>query len=99
VFLAPNTAQAIAVILHELATNSAKYGALSVSKGHVEVKWSLAGNDQLILTWAEKGVPAVNKPLHKGFGTRMMEQIVRHHRQGVLDWGAEGLACEVILPV
>ena len=101
VLLAPKTAQAIAVILHELATNAGKYGALSVAKGRVEVKWSLAANDQLMLTWTEKGGPAVQKPLHKGFGTRMMEQMIRDQHQGTLrlEWGVEGLACEIILPV
>jgi PAS domain S-box-containing protein len=101
VLLAPNKAQAIAVILHELATNAAKYGALSVAKGRVEVQWSLPANDQLIFTWIEKGGPAVQKPLHKGFGTRMMEQMIRDQQRGDfrLHWGAEGLACEIILPV
>jgi PAS domain S-box-containing protein len=101
VLLAPNTAQAIAVILHELATNAAKYGALSEAKGRVEVKWSLAANDQLTLTWTEKGGPAVRKPLYKGFGTSVMERMIRDQHQGTLrlDWGAEGLACEIILPV
>jgi two-component sensor histidine kinase len=101
VLLAPNTAQAIAVILHELATNAAKYGALSMAKGRVEVKWSLPENDQLILTWTEKGGPAVQQPSHEGFGTRMMKQMIKDQQQGDfrLDWGAEGLACEIILPV
>jgi two-component sensor histidine kinase len=101
VLLAPNTAQAIAVILHELATNAAKYGALSVAKGRVEVRWSIAANNQLIFNWTEKGGPAVQKPLHKGFGTRMMEQMIRDQHQGDfrLHWDAEGLTCEIILPV
>jgi PAS domain S-box-containing protein len=101
VLLARNTAQAVAMMLHELATNAAKYGALSMAKGRVAVKWSLAANDQLSLTWTERGGPAVQKPCHKGFGTRMMEQMVRDQHQGDLrlDWGAEGLTCEIILPV
>jgi two-component sensor histidine kinase len=61
--LEPNTAQTIAMTLHELATNAAKYGALSAVKGRVEVKWSLAANDQLVLTWTEEGGPATKKPL------------------------------------
>jgi two-component sensor histidine kinase len=61
----------------------------------------LAANDQLILTWTEKGGPAVKKPLHEGFGTRMMEKMIRDQHQGGFrrHWGAEGLACEIILPV
>jgi PAS domain S-box-containing protein len=99
--LAPNTAQTIAIILHELATNAAKYGALSVPKGGVEIKWSLAANDQLIFAWTEKGGPAVKKPTRQGFGTRAMESVIRHQHKGDLrlDWRSEGLACEVILPM
>jgi two-component sensor histidine kinase len=72
-----------------------------MAKGRVEVKWSLPENDQLILTWTEKGGPAVQQPLHEGFGTRMMKQMIKDQQQGDfrLDWGAEGLACEIILPV
>jgi PAS domain S-box-containing protein len=99
VLLAANTAQVIAVALHELATNAAKYGALSVAKGHVVVKWSLAANDQLILTWTERGGPAVKKPTRQGFGTRVMERMIRDLNKGGLrfDWSVEGLTCEIIL--
>jgi PAS domain S-box-containing protein len=99
-FLEPNTAQTIAVILHELATNAAKYGALSRAKGRVEVKWSLAKNDQLILAWTEKKGPVVKKPTRQGFGTQVMERMVRDQHKGELrlDWRAEGLACEIVLP-
>jgi len=99
--LEPNIAQTIAIALHELATNAAKYGALSVVKGRVEVKWSLAANDRVILTWTEKGGPAVKKPTRQGFGTRVMEGMIREQHKGDLrlDWRAKGLACEIILPV
>jgi two-component sensor histidine kinase len=99
--LEPNTAQTIAVVLHELATNAAKYGALSVVKGCVEVKWSLAPNDQLVLNWTEKRGPVVKGPARQGFGTRVMERMIRDQHRGELrlDWRAEGLACEIILPL
>ena len=99
-FLEPNTAQTIAAILHELATNAAKYGALSVAKGRVEVKWSVAAN-QLVLTWTESGGPMVEKPTRQGFGTRVMERMIKDQHKGDLrlDWRAEGLACEIILPM
>jgi PAS domain S-box-containing protein len=99
--LEPNTAQTVAMALHELATNAAKYGALSVVKGRVEVKWSLAANDRLILTWTEKGGPVVKKPTRQGFGTRVMERMIRDQQKGDLrlDWNAKGLACKIILPV
>jgi PAS domain S-box-containing protein len=99
--LEPNTAQTVAMVLHELATNAAKYGALSVVKGRVEVKWSLAAHDRLILTWTEKGGPVVKKPTRQGFGTRVMERMISVQQKGNLrlDWRGEGLACEIILPV
>ena len=99
--LEPNTAQTIAMTLHELATNAAKYGALSVVEGRIEVKWSLAADDRFILTWIEKGGPTVKKPTRQGFGTRVMERMIRDQLKGKLslDWRAEGLACEIILPV
>ena len=99
--LEPNIAQTIAIALHELATNAAKYGALSVVKGRVEVKWSLAANDRVILSWTEKRGPAVKKPTRQGFGTRVMEKMIREQHKGdlCLDWRAKGLACEIILPV
>ncbi len=55
VLLEPNTAQAIAVTLHELATNAAKYGALSVPDGHVHVEWSRGEDEPLVLRWTETG--------------------------------------------
>jgi two-component sensor histidine kinase len=99
--LEPNIAQTIALILHELATNAAKYGALSVAKGRVEVKWSVVASDQLILTWTEQGGPAVKKPRRQGFGTRVMERTIRDQHKGDLrlDWSAEGLVCAIILPM
>ena len=100
VLLEPNAAQAIAVILHELATNAAKYGALSVPNGHVRIEWSHEQNGQLVLRWTEKGGPPVEPPTHRGFGARVMENMVRGQFKGELkfDWHPEGLACEIVLP-
>jgi PAS domain S-box-containing protein len=98
--LEPNTAQTVAMTLHELATNAAKYGALSVVNGRVEVKWSLAANNQLILTWTEEGGPTAEKPTRQGLGIRVMEGMIHQHKGDLrLDWRAEGLTCEIILPV
>jgi two-component sensor histidine kinase len=99
-FLEPDTAQTIALILHELATNAAKYGALSVAEGCVEVKWSVAAN-QLVLAWTENGGPMVEKPTRQSFGTPVLERMIRDQHKGDLrlDWRAEGLACEIILPM
>src|SRR5512133_2182187 len=72
----PNAAQAIAVTLHELATNAAKYGALSVPDGYVEVNWSRATDGRVVLRWTEVNGPAANPPRYQGFGTRVMESMV-----------------------
>src|SRR5262249_10353102 len=99
VLLAPNTAQAIAVTLHELATNAAKYGSLSVPKGQVELTWSRAADGPLILRWTENGGPPAKKPTREGFGTSVIERMIREQLKGemYLDWRAEGLACEIVL--
>jgi two-component sensor histidine kinase len=98
VLLVPNTAQAIAVTLHELATNAAKYGSLSVPKGQVVVTWSRA-DGQLTLHWTETGGPPAKKPAREGFGTHVIERMIREQLKGKmnLDWRAEGLACEIVL--
>jgi PAS domain S-box-containing protein len=100
VMLKPDLAQAIAVALHELATNAAKYGALSEAKGQVRVEWSRATDGRLVLRWAEAGGPPVKPPTRKGFGTHMMEAMIRGHEGGdvQLDWHADGLSCEIVVP-
>jgi two-component sensor histidine kinase len=100
VMLKPDVAQAIAVALHELATNAAKYGALSEAKGQVRVEWSRAADGKLVLRWTEAGGPPVNPPTRRGFGTHMMETMIRGHEGGdvQLDWHADGLSCKIILP-
>lgn len=98
--LEPNTAQTIAVILHELATNAAKYGALSVSEGRVVVSWAHATNGRLILRWTETGGPAVAPPTREGFGTKVMERMTAQTNGELrLDWHPAGLACEIAVPV
>jgi two-component sensor histidine kinase len=100
VMLKPDAAQAMAVVLHELATNAAKYGALSLAEGRVRVEWSCAADRQLVLRWTEAGGPPVSPPTRKGFGTRMIETMIRGHKGGDarLNWHAGGLACEITLP-
>jgi two-component sensor histidine kinase len=93
-------AQAIAVALHELATNAAKYGALSVAEGQVRVEWSRATAGQLVLRWTEVGGPPVNPPTRRGFGFIVMENMIRDGMKGrvQLDWHGEGLECEIVVP-
>lgn len=96
----PNTAQIVAVVCHELATNAAKYGALSVDGGHVAVVWSSTKDGRLALGWTETGGPPVVVPALQGFGTRVIGGMVEQVQgETHFDWRPEGLACKVIIPV
>jgi two-component sensor histidine kinase len=95
--LATKTAQAIAATLHELATNAAKYGCLSVPEGSLCVRWASAADGKLTLHWSESGGPPTQKPTRRGFGTSVIKQMIRHEGEIHLDWRAEGLACEIVL--
>ena len=97
----PTVAQAIAMMLHELTTNAVKYGALSEIDGRVEIKWDRLASDRLLLTWTETGGPAVTRPTHRGFGTHVMETLIKLDLDGGLrfDWRAEGLVCEIVLRI
>jgi PAS domain S-box-containing protein len=98
VLLEPNAAQAIAVTLHELATNAAKYGALTAAKGRVELKWLHEADGPLILRWTEVGGPPVQIPTRKGFGSRVIEGVIGQLKgKACFDWRPEGLVCEISL--
>ena len=91
-------AQAIAMTLHELATNAAKYGALSVPNGRIDLKWSHEADGRLHLRWTETSGPAVQEPKRKGFGGRIIEQmVVQLKGETRFHWRPEGLVCEIIL--
>ena len=102
VFLKPAAAQAVGITLHELATNAAKHGALSVATGSVELTWSITAGEEgeVKLCWVEKGGPPVRSPDRRGFGTRVIERNIPHQLAGVvhLHWLSEGLRCEMTLP-
>jgi PAS domain S-box-containing protein len=98
VLLAPNVAQAIAVALHELATNAAKYGALSSAEGRVDLAWTHAADGRLDLRWSESGGPAVRAPTRQGFGGRIITQMIAQlDGKAHFDWRGEGLVCEIAL--
>ena len=98
VLLEPNTAQATAVVLHELATNAAKYGALSGTEGKIDLTWLHEADGRLIIRWTEMGGPAVQMPMHQGFGARVIERMIGQLKGKVhFDWRPEGLVCEITL--
>jgi len=98
VLLAPNAAQAIAIALHELATNAAKYGALSAEGGRIALTWSHAADGTLALCWTESGGPPVTPPARQGFGGRIIRQMTAQLAGTVrFDWRREGLVCEIAL--
>jgi len=100
VFLEPATAQIVALTLHELATNAAKYGALSSSAGRVTLTWRLAP-DRLSMRWIESGGPPVCPPLAEGYGTRVIAASVERQADGsvAFDWRAEGLHFAMSIPL
>ena len=100
--LAPNDALSLGLAIHELATNAAKYGALSVPAGRVAVTWQLITQDLARIEWAERGGPPVDQEARKrGFGTELIEKIVAHELRNPVDlrFEPEGVRCTIILPV
>lgn len=94
-FLASNLALTMALVLHELATNAAKYGALSNSDGAVSIDWS-AYNDRLALSWQESQGPVVSPPGHKGFGTRLFQRALKQFDGDMeVTFSPSGLVCKL----
>jgi PAS domain S-box-containing protein len=89
--------QNLSLALHELATNAAKYGALSNESGRIEICWTIAGDgtdNRLKFIWKERGGPRVVAPTRRGFGTSLLKAIFTDVR---IDYSLEGLTCEIDL--
>jgi CheY-like chemotaxis protein len=99
VSLQPAAAQSLALALHELVTNAAKYGALSSMSGRVHLTWEL-NPGQLVLKWTESGGPATQAPSSPGFGTRIITASIEGQLAGqtIFDWRPEGLQCILSVP-
>jgi two-component sensor histidine kinase len=105
--LAANTVVTLNLALHELATNAAKYGALSVPAGRVEVIWRLErkqrrdGPAVVEIVWRERDGPAVRPPERRGFGSQMLERGLAREAGGEvqLDFAPESVACRIRLPL
>jgi len=93
--VSPKHALALTLALHELATNAAKYGALSCTEGRVSVRWSVE-EGTLRLDWEESGGPPVAAPTRKGFGSRLLKGLVRDlEGETRLDYAVTGLRCGI----
>lgn len=100
VALPPRAVTTLGMALHELATNAAKYCALSQANGRVAIDWT-AGGGRLVLRWRESGGPPVEPPTRKSFGTQMIEDIVARELSGTvsLRFDRAGLAWDFSMPL
>lgn len=99
--LAPNDAMSLGLAIHELATNAAKYGALSNSEGRIHIGWRSLSPALAELHWREEGGPAVNEPEKRGFGRDLIEKIVAHELKSEVDlkFNPGGVECTLRVPV
>ncbi|WP_404480345.1 CHASE domain-containing protein [Novosphingobium sp. BL-52-GroH] len=99
--LAPNDAMSLGLAIHELATNAAKYGALSTIEGRVHVDWDLLSPDLAEIHWREEGGPPVGEPRKRGFGRDLIEKIVAHELKSEVDlrFSPGGVECRLKVPV
>ena len=110
--LSPGASQAMAMVVHELAINAARFGALSADGGHLAVTWQLASTGEkakegraadparLELMWAETGGPAVSVPERVGFGFTTIRGAIEHQLAGSIgfDWPPDGMTCRITIP-
>lgn len=95
ILLSPKLAVSLGLIIHELATNCAKYGALSVEGGLIQISWRRLG-DRLSIAWEEGNGPRVTPPTKHGFGTRLMKTALAAHDGAVsMDYMTTGLHCQI----
>jgi two-component sensor histidine kinase len=100
--LAPNASVTLTMALHELATNAAKYGALSAPNGRVSVTWTHAQSTGSVeIRWTESGGPAIEAPRRRGFGLRLIQDGLTSEFEGEvrLDFAPHGLDCHIRLPI
>lgn len=101
--LGPNAAVTLNMAFHELATNAAKYGALSAGDGLIRVEWNVDQGESppaIAIRWTESDGPAVQPPRRRGFGSRLLEQGLARELNGTvtLDYRPEGLVCQMRFP-
>jgi len=96
--------QAVARVLHELVTNAAKHGALSIPGGHVSVRWNRKANGagaKLTLVWQEHGGPPVRSEIQTSYGTNLIRNLIPHELGGRVDlaFSSEGVSCQIEIPI
>ena len=99
--LLSKAAMPFTMVMHELISNAAKYGALSTAAGSVDIGWSrVAGTGDLVLTWKELHGPMVTPPTRRGFGSVVIERSLRHELKGsgVLSFYIDGVGCVLTIP-
>ncbi len=103
VLLEPDTAVAFGMVIHELTTNAAKYGALSNAQGRVDISWTMSmkdGKRRLVFNWRESGGPPVKPAGRKGFGTRLITDGLALQLDATinLEFASEGVRCTIDVP-
>jgi PAS domain S-box-containing protein len=100
VVLGPNAVQPVSLLIHELATNAVKYGALSVEEGRVEIRLRVLPSQALELRWSEMGGPPVQEPARTGFGSILVREVSTRQLGGTLEirWAATGMQLTAVLP-
>ncbi len=100
VHLSPKSALALAMVLHELAANAEKHGALSTPAGSLSLSWYVAPQ-RLHIDWREQGGPPVATPRKRGFGTRLLERSIAEELRGAakIDYAAAGVHCTMEIPL
>lgn len=100
ILLSPKAVQPIGLLIHELATNAVKYGALSVNKGRVDIEWKLKDGDQLYINWRESNGPDVTPPKQKGFGSSLITTVTGLQLGGEveIEWHPKGILVSAYLP-
>lgn len=103
-WLLPGPTLSVSMALHELATNAAKYGALSTQEGHVDITWKLSGSGQdrrLSLRWSEAGGPPVTPPTRKGFGSMLIQKLLAAELDGEVEvsYKVSGVVCTINAPM
>lgn len=102
--LKANAALSLGLVVYELATNSTKYGALSVASGHVQVSWhcetSADAGTKFILEWKESGGPAVKPPTRHGFGSELVHRQLKYELNGTaaMEFLESGLVVTLVIP-